>query len=478
MFDNIINTAQDCVFWKDKERRFVGVNKAFLDYYGFDSADVLIGKTDEDMGWHNDPEPFKQDELRVLKGHSTYKVQGKCMIRGEDRDIIASKSPIYDGDEIVGLVGSFVDITDVLRRREDGERMQILYSPAALRKISFFDKLLDDFPLESVLDPLTGTVSRGYMLKFAHSLIVSNTPFTFTIIDLDNFKYINDTYGHHIGDMVLSKVSESLVESLGEKGIVGRFGGDELLIINMKDLEQADKTSFMESIYGEGGVLRKSITIEDHELFITGTSGCATYPYDAEEYDELFTLTDRMLYLGKSKGRNCFNVYDEVVHKDLDIRKIVRKGVYTNMNSLMGQLEKNAGFENRLRAVISLLRDELHISDLYYVGKGRKLHSVIDVLLDEDVSDIDAVMKEDLYADSSLDGIKESAPVLYETLSRHEHSAILIVRIGLNNETDGYLLCAEAGSQRIWQEDECGIMYFVAKTLAAHLRLCDEKIPE
>ena len=88
LFDSIINTSQDCVFWKDSERRFLGVNQAFLDYYGFESADVLIGKTDEDMGWHSDPEPFMQDEMRVLAGRSTYKVQGKCIIRGEERDII------------------------------------------------------------------------------------------------------------------------------------------------------------------------------------------------------------------------------------------------------------------------------------------------------------------------------------------------------------------------------------------------------
>ena len=81
LFDSIINTSQDCVFWKDKNRRFLGVNQAFLDYYGFKSADVLIGKNDEEMGWHSDPEPFMQDELRVLSGKSTYKVQGKCIDR-------------------------------------------------------------------------------------------------------------------------------------------------------------------------------------------------------------------------------------------------------------------------------------------------------------------------------------------------------------------------------------------------------------
>ena len=138
LFNSIINTSQDCVFWKDKDRRFVGVNKAFLDYYGFDSADVLIGKNDEDMGWHTDPEPYKQDELRVLAGQTTYKVQGKCIIRGEERDIIASKRPLYDGDEIVGLVGSFVDITDVVRSKNENDGSQVLYTIDDLRKYSYF----------------------------------------------------------------------------------------------------------------------------------------------------------------------------------------------------------------------------------------------------------------------------------------------------------------------------------------------------
>ena len=102
VFENLLELSPAGIFWKDADRRFLGANKMFLDYYGLKSLDELIGKTDEDMGWHSDPEPFKQDELRVLSGRSTYKVQGKCMIRGEERDIIASKRPLYDGDRIVG----------------------------------------------------------------------------------------------------------------------------------------------------------------------------------------------------------------------------------------------------------------------------------------------------------------------------------------------------------------------------------------
>ncbi|MBQ7678127.1 MAG: response regulator [Lachnospiraceae bacterium] len=111
-FQKILDTTQECIFWKDERRRFVGVNRAFLEFYGFPSVDILIGKTDEDMGWHPEPEKFMQDELRVLQGESTRLVHGTCIIRGKTRDILASKSPLYEEGRIIGLVGSFIDVTD------------------------------------------------------------------------------------------------------------------------------------------------------------------------------------------------------------------------------------------------------------------------------------------------------------------------------------------------------------------------------
>lgn len=123
IFDKVLETTRDCIFWKDADRRFVGVNQAFLDFYGFPSQDVLIGKNDEDMGWHPDAEPFKRDEERVLRGESTLLVHGQCIIRGEVRDILATKAPIYDGDEIIGLVGSFIDVTQDYARRREIERL-------------------------------------------------------------------------------------------------------------------------------------------------------------------------------------------------------------------------------------------------------------------------------------------------------------------------------------------------------------------
>ena len=116
----ILSTTKTAIFWKDRNRRFLGVNKAFLDYYGFANESVLLGKTDEDMGWHPDPGPYETDEERVLEeGISTYRVPGKCFARGELRDIVASKAPLIVEGEIVGLVGSFDDVTK--ERRQDEE---------------------------------------------------------------------------------------------------------------------------------------------------------------------------------------------------------------------------------------------------------------------------------------------------------------------------------------------------------------------
>lgn len=479
-YEQIINTAQDCVFWKDKERRFTGVNQAFLDFYGFASEEVLLGKTDEDMGWHSDPEPFKQDELRVLAGESTYKVAGKCKIRGEERDIIASKRPLYDGDEIIGLVGSFVDVTEVLRRQKLRHNSQVLYSVEQLRRYPFFDKLLDTASPDELLDSLTGVLSRAYIIAFVKDLIANGTPFSFAMVDLDNFKFINDNYGHHAGDGVLMDVARSLAVHTDGFGLVGRFGGDELLIIDLKDLSYDDKKEFLSGLYYDQRILRKNILLEDCNPYITATIGCASFPEDAQDYDTLFSMIDKTLYRGKNKGRNCYIIYVDSKHRDLEIKKIARHGVYTNMQALLNRFDHGTGITHRLRSVMQLLTDELQISDLYYVDAQGILQSVLREEIREEVPDLGRLMNTDLYTDNTMEGIRKTSPDFYRVLRKYSFETVLIVRVALEDLQYGYLLCAEPRTLRLWQESECALMLFLARILAAHIRI-DEltaKLPE
>lgn len=466
LFNSIINTAQDCVFWKDKDRRFVGVNQAFLDFYGFESADILIGKNDEDMGWHSDPEPFKQDELDVLAGKSTYKVQGKCVIRGEERDIVASKQPLYDNGKIVGLVGSFSDITDVVRRKNGLDHYQTIYTIDKLRKYSFFDKLMDEVSLNEILDPLTGVISRAYSVRFVRSLIAERRPFTFAMIDLDNFKFINDSLGHTAGDKVLTTVSKRLADFVDGFGIVGRFGGDELLMIDLEHIKTDDKISFFKKLYTNSMALRFTMDFGNGGSFITGTVGAASFPEDADNYADLFTLIDKMLYYGKNKGRNCFTVYQEKKHKNLEVTKIARRGLYTYIHQLRTSLEDVDGFENKLKAAMPILTEILKVRDIYYVRNDNRLKAVMTPDFDGDATDIAELMTEDLFSENTLDKVKNNSPVFYNTLISNGFETILIVRIRKAENVSGYLVCAVKRSLRIWQENECAVLYFVAGLLS------------
>ena len=125
LMQKILSTTKTSIFWKDAERRFLGANQAFLDYYGFRSVQDILGRTDEDMGWHSDPDPYKNDEWRILtQGISTVRVRGKCIAHGEERDIVASKSPLYEDGKIVGLVGSFEDVTEEYGQRARANQLR------------------------------------------------------------------------------------------------------------------------------------------------------------------------------------------------------------------------------------------------------------------------------------------------------------------------------------------------------------------
>ena len=135
----ILESTQTAIFWKDTDRRFVGANRAFLDFYGFADETAILGKNDEEMGWHDDPDPYRSDELQVLRrGVSTHRVPGRCLARGVMRDIVASKAPLYAGGAVVGLVGSFEDVTTENAQRQEIDRLN-----SQLRdKVSEYDMLM------------------------------------------------------------------------------------------------------------------------------------------------------------------------------------------------------------------------------------------------------------------------------------------------------------------------------------------------
>lgn len=203
--NKILDNVQDCVFWKDTERRFVGVNKAFLRAYGFDSPDVLIGKNDEEMGWHPNPSQYKNDEEMVLReGKMTYLVPGECIIRGRVRKILASKAPLYENGQIVGLVGSFIDVTErydqadqVSRLAEEREVALLEAEQAKELMSSFIMRASHEMrtPLNAILgftQLAKGTTDPDILIDYISKIGVSGRILADLVNDILDIRKIDD----------------------------------------------------------------------------------------------------------------------------------------------------------------------------------------------------------------------------------------------------------------------------------------------
>ncbi|HUM83431.1 MAG TPA: PAS domain-containing protein [Lachnospiraceae bacterium] len=182
LLSEILSTTKTAIFWKDADRRFLGANKAFLDYYGFRDVGEIIGKNDEDMGWHTEPDPYKNDELCVLRdGISTYRVPGRCIARGKNRNIVASKGPLSVDGKIVGLVGSFEDVTleteqqqEIERLNEElRERIQDRDLLMSISEVCIVKVCLKDFTLLEYNDAMCrmiGCTQEEYENRYHHSM--------------------------------------------------------------------------------------------------------------------------------------------------------------------------------------------------------------------------------------------------------------------------------------------------------------------
>lgn len=200
------------LFWKDRDRKFVGVNQAFLDYYGFESASEILGKTDEDMGWHIDPVPFRDDELRVLnEGAHLRDVVGQCIVRGEVRDIVATKRPVYRNGRIVGLVGYFVDLNDKMELESDFGRLPLI-------------------------DPATGVFNytglESATWKFIDSYKRLGIDFAMISVNIESFQQINDDLGYDFGDKVLKRVADELRDIAGQKCVLGHVYSSRFVVLS------------------------------------------------------------------------------------------------------------------------------------------------------------------------------------------------------------------------------------------------------
>lgn len=177
------------------------------------------------------------------------------------------------------------------------------------------DKVLDISVQDELRDAGTDLLNKKAITNYARKLIDKRVghKVTIAIIDIDDFKSVNDTYGHMFGDEVLRDVAGILKKTVGRNGLCGRIGGDEMFIV-MEHLEDD------ESIRTVFRTIKNNVSWLYHNdprniNKITCSIGAASYPDDAKDLDTLFSIADKMLYLAKEKGKNRYIIYRPDLHE-------------------------------------------------------------------------------------------------------------------------------------------------------------------
>jgi len=161
----------------------------------------------------------------------------------------------------------------------------------------------------------TDLLNKRAITAYVQRMIESknDSSVTIAIIDIDNFKIVNDQYGHMVGDVVIRDVAEVIKEAVEGRGIAGRIGGDEMFIA-VENLNSMDEVRVvLRTIRNNVAWLYNN---DDTKPNITCSIGSATYPKDAGDFDTLFNIADKMMYLAKEKGKNRYIIYRSDLHED------------------------------------------------------------------------------------------------------------------------------------------------------------------
>lgn len=217
LWDSQISQSRIAIFWKDKDRRFRGASRSFLNYYDL-SLEELIGKTDEEMGWHIDEKPFKSDEERVLvDGDYIENASTLCIVRGVLHRITAFKYPIYDNGKIVGLVGMFFDINHLTKASQK------------MSEISYEDRVTHLMNSRGLL---------GALLSYQEQAILSKRAYTLIVLSNRNYERTIGTYGRELSEALLRKEADCLRSVAGKNCVIARMSAGIFTVLRYESRKE------------------------------------------------------------------------------------------------------------------------------------------------------------------------------------------------------------------------------------------------
>jgi len=274
LFFYLLKTTPDYIFIKDKEHKFLYASDTIAKNCGFEEGSELSGKTDFELFPEKFAKIYYEEEKKVLeKGKNITSKEEPYMKDGKVCYISTTKRPILD--ENGNIVGVFAICRDISKRKKIEEELQKHADFDTLTKL--YNRRMFFEQSKKMLE-LCKRECKEAVLYF---------------IDLDNFKGINDNYGHDAGDEVLKTIANRLKENFRSSDVISRFGGDEFLIFTIsQNKEQIHETIKNEIIQ----IISKRIEFKYDSFFVKCSIGISIFPEDGKDIEKLISAADFRMY--------------------------------------------------------------------------------------------------------------------------------------------------------------------------------------
>ena len=311
---NIIDNANEAIVVTDLDSRIEDINEAYEKVSGY-SREEVIGLNPQLLKSGHHDKIFYQNMWKLIRETGQWK--GELWDRRKNGEVYPkhlSISTVYDDDgQPYKYVGIFSDITE--RKETEKQLKHLAYFDALTslpNRVMFYDRLQQSMSLAK---------RDGHLIAIL-------------MVDLDRFKYVNDTLGHDAGDELLIDVAQQLKGVVRESDTVARIGGDEFKII-LTDIKNADEASIVaQKIIDD---LKKPIRIKGRVANIGASIGIAIYPTDANEIEQLIKYADLALYKAKETGRNCYQYFSEDlqvqvfdhIEMEVDMKRAIAEGEFS-----------------------------------------------------------------------------------------------------------------------------------------------------
>lgn len=294
--------SQEGIMITDINGVILRVNQAFTSLTGY-SVEEAVGQTPRLLKSGHHDAAFYAEVWKEIKSTGNWK--GEILDRRKNGEVYPAWMSITAIKSLDNSVTNYVafqsDITD--RKAADDE----------IRNLAFYD-------------PLTKLPNRRLLVDRLHQLMTSNTRSKnhcgLLFIDMDNFKTLNDTKGHVMGDFLLQEVASRLLSSVRESDTVARLGGDEFVVL-MTDLSHQPNEAAAQTKQIGGKILDalcETYKLKGHDHHCSASIGVSLFCDDSNSIDTLMKQADIAMYQAKSAGRNTLRFFYPEMQKSINVR--------------------------------------------------------------------------------------------------------------------------------------------------------------